>query len=135
MRVGFTGTQIGMTPNQKERLKDILTQFKHEIVEGEALEFHFGDCVGSDEEAAGIAKDLGYALHCHPPLLKAKRAFVKSDVTYPADEYLTRNHHIVHASFSMIATPKEEEEQLRSGTWATVRYARKCFKPLYLVKP
>ena len=35
----------------------------------------------------------------------------------------------------LIATPKEKEEQLRSGTWATIRYAKKTKKIVFLVYP
>ncbi len=39
--------------------------------------------------------------------------------------YLERNRDIVDASEVLIACPSTREEVMRSGTWATVRYARK----------
>ena len=35
----------------------------------------------------------------------------------------------------VIAAPREYEEVLRSGTWATVRYTRHSFKRLIIVRP
>jgi len=35
----------------------------------------------------------------------------------------------------MIATPGEVDEQLRSGTWSTVRFARKQGKPVHVILP
>ncbi len=35
----------------------------------------------------------------------------------------------------MVAAPKSFAEELRSGTWATVRYARKQKKPVVIVFP
>jgi hypothetical protein len=35
----------------------------------------------------------------------------------------------------LIATPSTDDEQLRSGTWATVRYARKAKKRIKLIFP
>jgi hypothetical protein len=54
----------------------------------------------------------------------SKRAFCQGDVVLTPRPYLVRNRHIVDASSVLIATPKGDEE-LRSGTWSTVRYARK----------
>jgi predicted Rossmann fold nucleotide-binding protein DprA/Smf involved in DNA uptake len=52
------------------------------------------------------------------------------------DEYLKRNRAIVDGSEILVATPKEEDgEALRSGTWATVRYARKMGRVIYIVRP
>ena len=35
----------------------------------------------------------------------------------------------------MIAAPSEAEEQRRSGTWSTVRFARKQGKPVFVISP
>ena len=129
MNTGFTGTQNGMTPQQKETVEKLLKEWK-------ASEFHHGDCIGADANAHDIAKSLGVPIHIHPPTCEVKRAFCEGAFkVYPAKDYLERNHDIVDASDSMIATPKEESEQLRSGTWATIRYTRKCLKKLALVLP
>ena len=53
----------------------------------------------------------------------------------PAKPPLDRNHDIVERCDLLIATPHTVEEQLRSGTWATIRYARKVHRPHYIIRP
>jgi hypothetical protein len=53
----------------------------------------------------------------------------------PEEDYLPRNKNIVRATASLIATPFEFVEILRSGTWSTVRFARKLGKPVFLILP
>lgn len=48
--------------------------------------------------------------------------------------YLVRNKDIVNASEGMLAAPRGPEE-LRSGTWSTIRYARKCRKKVLIMWP
>ena len=119
MIIGFTGTRRGMTPEQESD-----TEYWLARLEFRAQEFHFGDCIGADQQAAKLARKLGYSLHCHPPDNDRFRAFVKSDVLYEARPYLARNHDIVIASTLLIAAPGSQTEQ-RSGTWATIRYAKR----------
>lgn len=130
IKVGFTGTQAGMTEYQKDAVLALLRD-----LDGDLFEFHHGDCVGADAQAAQIAKTLGFKIVAHPPLNNYKRAFFKSDETLPAKAYLDRNHDIVDAAEIMLATPKEFDEQLRSGTWATIRYSKKKNKSLFTFYP
>ena len=119
MEIGFTGTQIGMTDKQKETVKKFLLSFK-------AARFHHGDCMGADSQAHDIAKELGIAITIHPPLNSSKRA-LKTGYKKLLDKkpHVERNHDIVDNCRILIACPKGNDEQLRSGTWATVRYAKK----------
>ena len=63
------------------------------------------------------------------------RAFCKGDETRKQKDYLDRNHDIVDETELLIACPKEPEEITRSGTWATIRYARKKKKKLRIILP
>ncbi len=132
MIIGFTGTQRGMTPKQKDRFYD-------KIVELDATEFHHGDCIGADEEADNIVRTIGgIRIVIHPPDNDAKRAFCNArglSMVCEPKPYLERNHDIVDACETMIATPGETTEQLRSGTWATIRYAKKKQKPGIILVP
>ena len=130
VRIGFTGTSRGMTVDQKGSF----TKFIENIAD--QLEFHHGDCVGADEEAHDIIKQLGYPDPIiHPPIKEDKRAFCTSETIMPAKEYLKRNRDIVDACDVLIATPHEHIEKVRSGTWSTVRYARKRRKKTIIITP
>jgi hypothetical protein len=130
MKIGFTGTQQGMTGIQAFLLKC-------ELVYTANCEFHHGDCVGADAHAHAIASAHAFKVVIHPPIKCNKRAWCKgANVTVlPTKDYIARNHDIVDATDMLIATPKTEAEELRSGTWATVRYARKQGKPVVIVYP
>lgn len=128
MDVGFTGTQRGMTEAQWRSLWSLFV--------GRAPgNFHQGDCIGSDAQAVWAARTAGFRIIGHPPDNDAKRAFAPADEWREPLPYLERNHKIVLASQEMIATPGEFTEQLRSGTWATIRYARKLRRPLHVIYP
>lgn len=139
MKIGFTGTQRGMTDQQK---KDVLFYLIEGLNEGvrpdlgeSEVEFHHGDCIGADKEAYDIAAELGYYIVCHPPKNPSKRAWTSCDEMAEEKDYLVRNRDVVDESEILIAAPGEREEQLRSGTWSTVRYARKTGKKIIMVLP
>jgi hypothetical protein len=125
-KIGFTGTQRGMTEIQAETISNYF---------GDGVEFHHGDCTGADEQAHRLAKAAGCLIIIHPPINPNKRAFCIADNILPQKDYLDRNHDIVDATELLLATPGEQEEQLRSGTWATIRYARKWKKPTIIIYP
>jgi hypothetical protein len=128
-RIGFTGTQQGMTSAQRYSVEELLQKLG-------GNEFHHGDCIGADAQAHGIAYRIGYRIHIHPPVVSTKRAYCfHYDLMYTLKPYLDRNHDIVDACQVLVATPKEFDEQLRSGTWATIRYARKRGVRVFLVLP
>lgn len=125
--VGFTGTREGMTKPQQHRVAGILcwigvTHFMH------------GDCVGADEQSHDLARMVGARIRVHPPIESGLRAHCRADVTAPARPYLDRNRDIVDNCRVLIAAPAGPET-LRSGTWATVRYARRIGKPVIVVMP
>lgn len=129
MRLGFTGTQKGMTDLQKERVISFLLM--HEVVE-----VHHGDCVGADSEFHDLIRERcpKVQVHIHPPELDVKRAFKEGDVVHPEKAYLKRNRDIVNVVDVLLACPKGPEI-MRSGTWATVRYARKRGKQVGVFYP
>jgi len=121
-RLGFTGTQWGMTEIQKQ-------EFERFVIEQNPLEFHHGDCIGSDAEAHEIVRRVLplCVIVIHPPSNDIKRAFKKGDESRPPAPYLTRNHNIIQETDFLVATPVNKEV-LRSGTWATVRWYRRWKK-------
>lgn len=128
MKIGFTGTQRGMTPAQK-------TSFEALIQELRLTEFHHGDCIGADQDAHDIVVRRDVWVVLHPPTVIDKRAFCVGNEKRVPKWYLERNHDIVDETDVLIAAPGEDVEQLRSGTWATVRYARKLRRTVYLLYP
>jgi hypothetical protein len=72
----------------------------------------------------------------HPPLnTKAVFDWSDADVILPAKNYLRRNHDIVDCCDILIAMPCENKEVLRSGVWATIRYAKKTGKIVFIIYP
>lgn len=101
-------------------------------------EFHHGDCIGADSDAHAVVASLQdeVTVHIHPPINPIKRAFCVGTIEHPAKEYLDRNRDIVDTCRCIFATPKEHEEQWQgSGTWATIRYAKKTKTRLYIIYP
>lgn len=130
-QVGFTGTRLGMTPAQFSRVFRLLAKLKTTKVGI----FHHGDCVGADFQAATIAKSQGYYIIGHPPTdTKLKGYFPYGEFMEPLP-YLERNRNIVGSAETVVAAPAEPVEVLRSGTWATARYAEAMGRKLYIVLP
>lgn len=129
MNIGFTGTRSGMTDAQKKALSQILQEH---LVIGQRCWFHHGDCIGADNEAHFVALLNRYHIAIHPPVDFRLRAFREGDILYPERDYITRNHEIVNCCDFLIAAPRGPEV-LRSGTWATVRYARKVGKKVLIL--
>ena len=131
MKVGFTGTRLGMSRVQNTIFTGTLLMAKI----GELPEFHHGDCIGADAQAHLIALKLGFIIHIHPPSNPKQRAFCTAHHDMTPKPYIERNHNIVDAVELMIATPDEAIEQLRSGTWATIRYAWKRNRKIIIIGP
>jgi hypothetical protein len=53
---------------------------------------------------------------------------------FPEKSYLDRNHDIVDSCSILLALPTGQEI-LPSGTWATIRYARRAAVPVLLRLP
>lgn len=131
MIVGFTGTRDGMTGQQRRELRRALASLAGD---GRPA-FHHGDCIGADAEAVFIARKLRYLIVTHPPTDDRLRAFAPSDLIIDPEPYLKRNRTIVDTCAVLIATPKEAIEQLRSGTWSTVRYALSVSRHTIVIQP
>ncbi len=131
MKVGFTGTLSGMNDRQALKLAGFLRALS---VPSPIDEFHHGDCTGADEQFHKIVGDYERT-YIHPPEDSKKRAWCSSDHILKPKPYLDRNHDIVDATDVLIATPRTNHEELRSGTWATIRYAIKKEKKLIVIYP
>lgn len=126
--IGFSGTQDGMTDRQAAAVRRLISG-----VEG--VTWHHGDCVGADYQFHVLLRSLDYRVVSHPPTNVSKRAWTLADEERPPKKYLQRNRDIVDETSVMIFAPKSFDEELRSGTWATYRYASKVGKPWIIVFP
>ena len=124
MKVSFTGTRSGMSAWQKQQLEKFFLDHR-----GEISVFVHGACMGADEEAHAIARKVfGKSLYIAilPSTAKTRVDGLDAQFVGARKLPLERDKDIVNLGADLlIATPKEMHEFPRSGTWATVRYARK----------
>jgi hypothetical protein len=135
---GFTGSRHWLTKSQQKALVKILgARRPHPEDPDDSRTFHHGDCVGADAWACEhAASTMGFLTVAHPPIKPRWRAFTDSDVILPPKGYLERNDDIVEACEELIACPKREEIlQPRSGTWYTIRQARKQGRSIVIIHP
>lgn len=140
MNIGFTGTQHGMTKEQKNELRCVLTlcrPYPHTGMGGLDLFALHGDCIGADAQFNEIATELQYTTKSFPAsdVKPEKVAHCVVGTRHEPNLAIKRNHIIVDRSDMVIATPATFNEVLRSGTWATIRYARKQRKKLLIIWP
>jgi hypothetical protein len=124
---GFTGTRRGLTKQQKEAVTWYLL---------EACQLHHGDCVGADEQAQSLARNLEVACYAHPGLMERWRAHTEGNyLTYDPKPELQRDRDIARVCDRLLACPAGYEEETRSGTWATARYGHAFGKPVLVIYP
>jgi hypothetical protein len=129
LKAGVTGPRGGMKDIQAEKSAEILNSVR-------PSELHHGDCIGCDARFHLIASLLGIKTVIHPPDKKEYRAFCAGNETRPPAPYLLRDEQMVKEIDLLIATPDSFEEKVRgSGTWATVRKARKHGVPIIFIFP
>lgn len=131
---GFTGTQVGMTGDQREVVWKTMEAAVAEYGKND-VEARHGDCVGADQQFHSICRALGLWVVGFPPVQEDRRAWCDFDEERKPREYLDRNKDIVNASHVLVACPSGDVELLRSGTWSTVRFARRVGVPVVLVLP
>lgn len=126
IKIGFTGNRYGLREDQKIQIIELLDKYNDITVS-------HGDCIGSDTDFHKLCISYKYThpektitVHIYPPDNPRLRGFNKGDVVMPEKPYLHRNMDIIKNSDLLIACPvdKNKEEQ-RSGTWSTIRQARK----------
>jgi hypothetical protein len=125
--LGYTGSRRGMTAAQLDVVVKCLAN--------DVKAVHSGDCIGGDEQFHRLAVARGIWTEGHPPTNPSRRAFCTYDVERAQLPYLDRNRAIVDAATHVIATPDSYVERDRSGTWATIRYAKSSRKPIKIIFP
>ena len=128
IKYGFTGTRSGLNDTQKHKLIEL---FENDL-KSNSVELHHGDCVGADKDVHEICEKYSINIIIHPPTDNKLRSFCYSDNIYKELPYLQRNKKIVDETDILIACPFSEQEQLRSGVWSTIRYAKKKNKTVII---
>jgi hypothetical protein len=132
--IGFTGTQKGVTAFQREQVWNILHQLT-------TFRGHHGQCVGADIDFDQIARNCkGFmGMNIYPSNVFGKQGWCQidptRDVVYSPCDPLVRNNKIVGNTNLLIVCPKEDRMIMRSGTWATYRYAKGIGQHIVLILP
>jgi hypothetical protein len=130
LHIGVTGTRYGGTAFQLEQAEHALRRCAFRDTH-----LHTGGCVGFDAQAVEIAQRCGMIIHLHPPTDTRRMARMLVDIMHPPLPFLARNQAIVDACAVLLAAPRSEKEEQRSGTWATIRYARRVGKRVLMLWP
>lgn len=137
MRISFTGTREGMTQRQKEAFEILVLYFCNPPLSFTVLTH--GGAEGADTDAHNIARKITRAyIQIRPCNQERQRFWIEHNEGYGIFHPklpLERNRDIVDDGQILIATPQTLKEELRSGTWATIRYARKRGKPVIVLDP
>lgn len=128
-----TGTREGVTEDQFNAITKMLPA----LFTRYGKIFRHGDCIGVDSDVATIVESNhnDVEIFNHPPLNPKYRAYHLAGKILPEKAYLIRDHEMVDLSDFTIGVPKAMHEELRSGTWATIRYARKVKRNHIIVWP
>jgi len=134
LNLGFTGTRNGLKKLQWETLVKKLNKFKET---NKRVSAHHGMCIGADEEFHHTFRDIfpEERIVGYPCTIRKMRANLDVNSVWPAMAPLVRNKDIVMTCNILIVCPKGMKEVLRSGTWATYRYALKKGKKILIIYP
>lgn len=127
--LSFTGSRNGMTDSQKHESEQVLSEVKPESL------VH-GDCVGADCDIHQIAMNREVRVLIRPCTIVSMRANCRGGTLLSDPEPpLVRNRKIVQDGDMLLATPIQYQEITRSGTWSTIRFARRKNKPIIIIYP
>lgn len=131
MIVGFSGTRLGTRPAQTEAIARLIYHMR-------PTRFVHGGAPGADMIAHRIAESIHTPeIEIHPSDQRSPAVWsgMGSHCTiYPALPPLDRNKVLVRRIWGLLACPRSDVEELRSGTWSTVRYARAWGVPIYIIQ-
>lgn len=135
-RIGFTGSRKGMTGDQQAALAKELRELQDKHRE-EDVEAHHGDAVGADAQFHAICQGLRIPIIVFPSKDQRDRAFCTgAKAEHPPQKFREQSEAIVRFCDLLIAAPDGFRERLRgSGTWMTVRIARKAQKTCVFCYP
>ena len=128
--IAFTGSRLGMTHKQIAEVTEKLKAYEPKFVK-------HGDCLGADAQFHDLCLAYGKCrIIIHPPTNTKMRAYCgEAHAIREPKPYLDRNKYMVIWSNLLIACPAGKQEELRSGTWSTIRYARKTGTEVIIIFP
>jgi len=132
MIISFTGTASGMNATQMTNVINLINKQKPKITK-----CVHGDCVGADTDFHNIVTKLGLGdlIEIHPCTIHNKRGYNHAPKVYDAIGPLDRNKIMVQRAHLVVGTPGTDTEIIRSGTWHSIRYAKKLGRPLLVLYP
>lgn len=144
MTLGITGTREIPADPQTHALGLLVNTYMR-VATGRK-EMHHGCATGADESAHEIALTIpGILIHGHPGYGTGGRAPYRMAIRpgefatlYPELPYRERNLAIVSATRLLLACPRYPEQDARSarsGTWQTIRFARRAQIPVIILTP
>jgi hypothetical protein len=137
-RVGFAGTARPgrVTRAQIQELHRFMLQLKIDPAQPFQVEWHHGGAPEADRISHFLALALGFRIVVHPGPKSDPRDFPMADAVYgPAYDNLQRDDDIARVTSELVAVPRTNREFRRSGTWTTVRRARRYGRPITLILP
>lgn len=129
--IGITGTRTILTLFQTNWLDSWLTANTAKVL-------HHGDCTGADDVASVKFHKYGTYIIAHPGDVKKEYQAhsIVNDLSLPVTDTHRRNFAIVKLSDLLLAFPQGKEEDFpRSGTWQTVRIAKRLYRPHIIIYP
>ena len=131
--IGFTGTRSGLTEDQYEILGNLIRSYAdlHNNVFG----VH-GDCVGADASFDALCKVHKVPTAIRPCTFSSLRAYCKGEILAEPKRPMQRNREIVADADVLFGCPPNKEPIKKgSGTWATIRMAKKAGIKHYIIYP
>lgn len=138
-RRGFTGTR--RIPSASDDLKIVrsLVAARLQVFSHLEDELVIGCCVGMDEIVGEVGREMGFRVHGVLPAVMSqvfsrwREICTTHEFMAHSTNYMDRNQYIVNISIDLTAFPYNSTEEIRSGTWSTVRRARSKGIPVVIL--
>ena len=136
MSISITGSRYFDSRDSSQQKRFFIGELRGLYFDGVGV-LHHGDAIGADSFSHQIAVSLGMNIVIHPPVNSRYRAFCNngSVTILPTKPYLERNLDLIKATEILLVLPTQNQEIQRSGTWHTVRVARRNNRSVVIFFP